>query len=1133
MSEKILYSDLFADDILAKIQELKNSIKDLQGEYGKLKGELQSKAIELKINLSRQGLNLNELSELANKVDKLSKAIKILDDAQIQAAKASKVAEQAEREQYKTLQEVEKLEQQRLRTQQLYAKQQRDNNKLTDEEKARVEALSQQIEILLADKENLAKADRETIKYVEVEKQSYNELAQVYNVLKNALNKATGEERKQNAVLAEMEKQAKSVYVQMNQLQQATGKHTLNVGNYQSAFDGLGWSVRNVVRELPALGINLNTFFLAISNNIPLVIDEIKRFNEEQEKVAEAIANGTAEAGTKVQSVGKKIISTILSWQTAMIVGITILTKYGKQIGEWVIGLFRAKQATDNLISSQEAMNKVKMRVLEDTIEEEVELNLIVKRLKDIERGTDEWKNAIERVNEITGENLDATNTTYDAVKDVTKAYIEQAVQLAKNQAIIDTLSKHEENKIKRDMVLRRGGRTAASILLPLGESFYDNDGKVSDAGRMAQDYILALNRLQETEKTKQAYNTWSEEAKTDAKKALENFQKVMGEGKSPGTYGNKGLEEMLKQDRNTITAFENWVRARLPLQENINEILKEYMPDVKDTDTGGGRKGREATEKDYEDFWREVEEARVNAMEESYEKELAQEELNNKLALHDYEETLNEKLKILKENNENKFISDEQYQKEVTNLEKQYDEIIEKQEEIHKNNLLQLQLDYNKEIAELRKADMEKYVSDLEKQYKVEEQYMQKRSRNQSEEGAKNEQLIKQIKAQIDYINELEASKSKATTIDELEVIDNAIAKAQGIITNLKSKLTIDRRQSKENPLTRWFADMLTSGLRGMDETALREVYIKKIAEVYGISDDEAKEIAEMIGIEKIWADIKEQGIAQAKAIGSFVKDTLDNLGDIADAYLDLADAKLSAAEAGVEAAQEAYDKEKALLEAGYANSVETAWAELEEQKKIAKEAEEQKKKAQKVQLAMDTAQQTSSLVTAVANTFKEFPTPYNAIMAGVMISSFLASKALAFKATQYGEGHVELLDYGGSHASGQDMPLATDRRGRQRRVEKGEAFAVFNKKAVRRHGYSKIKSIVDGINKGQYEDRALADVERNLTLGMMYEQSRVDLSKVETILGKVAENTSKQVYRDQNGNVVEVNGNVKRIYR
>jgi hypothetical protein len=1113
MSDKILYSDLFADDILAKIQELKNGIKDLQGEYGKLKGELQSKAIELKINLSKQGLNLNELGELANQVDKLSKAIKILDDAQIQAAKASKVAEQAERERIKTETELEKLEQQRLRTEQAKNKQQRDNNKLTDEEKARVEALSQQIEILLADKENLAKADRETIKYIEVEKQSYNELTQVYNVLKNALNKVTGEERKQNVVLAEMEKQAKSVYEQMNNLQKATGKHTLNVGNYQSAFDGLGWSVRNVVRELPALGINLNTFFLAISNNIPIVIDEIKRFNEEQKKVAEA--------GTQVQSVGKKIISTVLSWQTLLIVGITVLTKYGKQIGEWVVGLFKAKRAVDKLISSQEALNRMRVDVAEATKDEEVELGLIVDRIKEIEKGTDEWKNAIARVNEITDANLNTTTATIGQVEEVTKAYIEQAIQLAKNQAIIDQISESERNKIKRGLVLNRGGRSADGILSVMGLSYYDKEGNISKEGERANKYIEALNNVARAEqRVKEA---------EDERYDTEHGGKVYYED----------AMMILKQYKNTITDFENWVRSEFQILDDnaIQNLLAEYKitPTNEDRKTNG--KGREATKKDYEDLWRELAEIRVEALKESYEKELAQEELNNRLALHDYEEGLEEKKKVLKENKDNNFISEEEYNKEVVNLEKQYDEIIEKQKEAHYNRLLELRAEHEKDIAEERKKALDKEIEAIVAKYEVEEQYMRKRSRNQTEEGAKNVQLIKQIEAQKKIIEELEASKDKdraiPLSIEELQQLDERIGNAENIITTLKSKLTIDRRQSKENPLTEWVGDMLTSGLKDMDETELRKVYIKKLMEVYGIDEETAKKIADLIGIEKIWADIEQQGINQAKAIGSFVKDTLNSLGDIADAYLDLADAKLSAAEAGIDAAQEAYDKEKSLLEAGYANSVETAWAELEEQKKIAKEAEEQKKKAQEVQLAMDTAQQTSSLVTAVANTFKEFPTPYNAIMAGVMISSFLASKALAFKATQYGEGHVELLDYGGSHASGQDMPLATDRRGRQRRVEKGEAFAVFNKKAVRRHGYSKIKSIVDGINKGQYEDRALADVERNMTLGMMYEQSRVDLTRVETMLGKVAENTSKRTYIDKEGNMVEIDGNVRRTYR
>ena len=1145
MSEKILYSDLFEEDILAKIGELSKGIQAFQGEISKIKKAIQGEAIELKIQISRDGLNNNQIQVLANNIDKLSKGIKILNDAQLQASKASVVAKKALQEQLKTEQQREKLAQQQQRTEQQRAKQQKINKDLSKEEQHSLAKLQEQINQMIQAKDKLQHLERDEIKYQDVKQQSLNMLTQTYNTLVSALKKFSAEEKSTIPVLAEMQKQAKALRVEISNQNKEIGNYTLNVGNYQSAFDGLGWSVRNVVRELPALGINLNSFFLAISNNIPIVIDEIKRFNEEQKKVAEAIANGTAEAGTQVQSVGKKIISTVLSWQTLLIVGITVLTKYGKQIGEWVVGLFRAKQAVDNLISSQEALNKVKIQVLEETKDEEVELKLILSRLKDVKQGTDEWRNAIERVNEITGENLNTTNTTYDAVKDVTKAYIEQAVQLAKNQAIIDQLAEHERNMIKRNMALRRGGRNSISILSAVGESYYDENGEVTDFGKRADAYINAVNNLQKTQKAQQAYSTYLKEMKDDAKKALENFQKVMGEDASPGTFSNEGLKTLIQQDRNTITDFENWIRARLPLVDNIDELLKEYMPDVKDTDTGGGRKDREKTKKDYEDLWRELAEIRVEALKESYEKELAQEELNNKLALHDYEESLNDKKKILKENRDNGFTTKEQYQKEVANLEKQYDEIIEKQKEEHYNRLLSLRAEHEKDIAEERKKALDKEIEAIVAKYEVEEKYMRKRSRNQTEEVAKNLQIIKQIEAQRNIIEELESKKDEDRimpwNVDELQQLDEAIIKAENTITNLKSKLTIDRVRSKENPFTLWLGDMLTQGIQQMENESdedygnrLREAY-KDMLIKQGYTKEQAEQMSKELGIEKLIADVFNIGIDKAKGLINIGKELLSGISDIADAYVDLADAKLEAAEAGVDAAQEAYDKEQALLEAGYANSVETAWAELEEQKKIMKQAEEEKKKAQKVQLALDTAQQASSMVTAVAEVYKSFGSnPVLAgIMAGIMISSFIASKAMAMQAVNYGDGTVELLDYGGSHASGQDMPLATDRRGRTRRVEKGEAFAVFNKRAVKRHGYSKIKSIVDGINKGTYEDRALADVERNLTLGMMYEQNRVDLTKVENTLSKVAENTGKQIYRDQNGNLVEINGNVKRVYK
>lgn len=58
-------------------------------------------------------------------------------------------------------------------------------------------------------------------------------------------------------------------------MHESFGDYTMNVGNYARTFDGLTFSIVQVVRELPAATVNLNTFFLAISNNIPMVIDEI------------------------------------------------------------------------------------------------------------------------------------------------------------------------------------------------------------------------------------------------------------------------------------------------------------------------------------------------------------------------------------------------------------------------------------------------------------------------------------------------------------------------------------------------------------------------------------------------------------------------------------------------------------------------------------------------------------------------------------------------------------------------------------------------------------------------------------------------------------------------------------------
>ena len=72
-----------------------------------------------------------------------------------------------------------------------------------------------------------------------------------------------------------------------------------NIGNYASAWNGLGMSVQQLARELPSLTMGFNTFFLAISNNLPILVDELKRTSERVKELKEA--------GEEVEPVWKQL----------------------------------------------------------------------------------------------------------------------------------------------------------------------------------------------------------------------------------------------------------------------------------------------------------------------------------------------------------------------------------------------------------------------------------------------------------------------------------------------------------------------------------------------------------------------------------------------------------------------------------------------------------------------------------------------------------------------------------------------------------------------------------------------------------------------------------------------------------
>ena len=140
---------------------------------------------------------------------------------------------------------------------------------------------------------------------------------------------------------------------QLRQLDEtAENTDTVPAGATQAGrqYNGLHMSVQQIARELPAATMGLNMFFLAISNNLPVLTDEIKR--------AKAANEELRASGQSTVPVWRQLISSIFSWQTALMVAIAVLSMYGKEIASWVGSLFKSKDALEETRREQEKLNK-------------------------------------------------------------------------------------------------------------------------------------------------------------------------------------------------------------------------------------------------------------------------------------------------------------------------------------------------------------------------------------------------------------------------------------------------------------------------------------------------------------------------------------------------------------------------------------------------------------------------------------------------------------------------------------------------------------------------------------------------------------------------------------------------------
>ena len=194
-----------------------------------------------------------------------------------------------------------------------------------------------------------------------------------------------------------LQKQIQALNTEISSAEQATGRYQRNVGNYASSWNGLSVSVQQVARELPSLAVGWNTFFLAISNNLPMLADELKKAAAEYKAFKMAVAAGNNDVA-KVAPVWKQLITSIFSWQTALVAAITLLSVYGKDIIEWTKNLLGADTAQKRLNESLKEFNNLQSNASEKTLEEISKLNLLYGISQNIALSIDVRKKAVEKL---------------------------------------------------------------------------------------------------------------------------------------------------------------------------------------------------------------------------------------------------------------------------------------------------------------------------------------------------------------------------------------------------------------------------------------------------------------------------------------------------------------------------------------------------------------------------------------------------------------------------------------------------------------------------------------------------------------------------------------------------------------
>lgn len=997
---------------------------------------------------------------------------------------------------YEELERVkEKLKAAQSETRNLTIKQQELNEQFKQgviseqEYQSASEALRQK---LIANRKEVTALTEERKKAMQIEKSmalaemaEANSLIQLRETVKSLTKQfdALGDAKYTSIKGQKMQKHIDELNAKLRELEMSTGRFGRNVGNYASGFNPLNFQVQQLTRELPSLTVNLQQFFLAISNNLPMFADELqraKRANEELNK-----------AGHATIPVWKQLLKSIGSWQTMLVVGITLLTAYGKEIGQWVKELFTGKRALADLTSASETMASSFAKDITN-------LGTLFNRLHDAKEGTEAYKRAKNDIISQYGKYLEGQREEIRTLQDqeaayrlLTAAVIENARQKGLSEAnekateeftksfnkAIEGVKSIFETKLGRD----EGSKLFSSFIEGLMDSrgvltdelktiyFRFNELKTYTAGTQTRAYTI--NPLQSTvEQIKNAFDQSNETMRTaeliwgkldkKTKSLIRDQEVLLAEAK----LMPESTEAEIKAKNAKIKKIEDEI-SRL---KNLGVVTKQQLSET------------EKAEKEAAKAKKQFEDDTIKYMREGREKDLADQKLKYQRAREEYKGN-SEKLQEIEEWNHNQTlaINKKWDEKELDELDKQLKAQIDLMEDGTDKKIALLKLEREKLVRQaiMNGAGVIEAMEQANKWYKAKEKEIKDATpagkRAIADRQAQNDfdfeiariatlQIAQEKKDKLTFDAQIKLRKATEENhkkeIDELlalglitkEVYDEIaamIAQKMGAIDN-DSANAEDPKNPKLKKVGRFFSNLFGYDPDDKDE---RKEFKQKRKELIDQAADTAREIGQAV------IDIQTQ-ISQRRL--KLEQERIDAERDSELKSLELR-----------------YNK-GLMSEKAYNKAVEATNAEADRKKEEAeREAFEREKRLKIMGIAIDTA-------AGITKVWSEAGLTGWKLAMAVAQTAFLTANGIAQTAVisnqQFAKGGIVPIGNGKngvsmgllkgpSHSQG-GIPLMVNGQPVNAEVEGGEILAVINKRSAAQ--YLPLFSAINATNGVKFEN-------------------------------------------------------------